>query len=443
MDVPMKSPPNIPTSMRLALALCMFPALAAAEPAPAEPPSSAQTLWAAHPTSAQLRQAGPPGGGRAVLRCQVDAAGAISACATVSETPSASGFGGAVAAMAPLYRLKPEAIATQAHEGVFTFSVSTFDLDTPGDWLRKPTPAQFAVVWPRAALHKGVGGQAILSCLSSTQGALFDCAVLEETPAGLGFGAAALALTPQFLMTPAKLKGQPVVAVINIPVTFKSNGRVYNPAFTPAVVSAAMAWTAAPSYADVAGVYPKAAAAAHLAGRATLLCGFDIFGHLDACRTIAEEPKGQGFGNAAHLLALRFRAPPKTPNGRPIGQAELQMPFTFDPAVLGQTKPPVGHAEWMVLPTAAQTQGAFGELIKAGVGTVRVTLECSVQQGGGLEDCSTVQETPAGKGVGPAALALSPQFKVSTWTMEGLPTVGGRIRVPVRFDGAGEPAAKP
>jgi hypothetical protein len=275
------------------------------------------------------------------------------------------------------------------------------------------------------------------------QGGLFDCVATSEEPAGMGFGAAALALTPQFLMKPAMLKGQPTLGVINIPIAFKGNGRAYNPAFTPAVVSAAMAWTEAPSYADVAALYPKAAAAAHLAGRATLLCGFDIFGHLDACRTIAEEPKGQGFGNAAHLLARRFKAPARTPNGRPIGQAELEMPFAFNPAVLSDAKPAIGHAEWVALPTPAQTDAAFGTLVRSGAGAMRVALECTVQQGGGLTDCAVASETPPGKGVGAAALALVPQFKVSTWTMEGLPTVGGRIRVPVRLEGTAEAAAKP
>jgi TonB family protein len=444
----MTSPPRIPTPLRLALAPLVLMALAAAAeptPTPEAQAPPARSPWATFPSRAVLRQAGPPGGARAVLRCHVDAAGALSACATVSETPSASGLGAALAAKPELFRLKPEAVAAQTQDGAITFSVGSFTFDTPADWLRKPTGKDLMSVWPRAAIRKGIGGSAIISCVIGAQGRLFDCVATSEEPAGMGFGAAALSLTPQFLMKPAMLKGQPVLSVINIPINFKSDGRVYNPAFTPAVVSAAMAWVAAPSYADVAALYPKAAAAAHLAGRATLLCGFDIFGHLDSCRTIAEEPKGQGFGNAAHLLARRFTAPTKTPNGRPIGQAELEMPFTFDPAVLGETKPPVGHAEWIALPTPAQTEAAFGPLAKAreGGGDMRVSLECTVQQGGGLADCAVASETPPGKGVGAAALSLAPQFKVSTWTMEGLPTVGGRIRVPVRLEGAPAPAPKP
>ncbi len=419
----------------LAVAATLTAARAADAPPPVKPETGA--IWASRPTQAQLRQAAPPGGARAVLRCHVEPAGTLSACTTLSETPSASGFGAAAAGMAPLFRLKPEAVAAETQDGAIVMSVGSFSFDTQPDWLRRPTQNELMAVWPRAALRKGVGGVASITCVVSTQGALFDCVTLREEPAGLGFGAAALALTPQFLMRPAKLKGEPVLSVINIPINFKTNGRVYTPVFTPAVITAAMAWPEAPSYADVAAVYPKAAAAAHLAGRATLLCGFDIFGHLDACRTIAEEPKGQGFGNAAHLLARRFKAPPKTPNGRPIGQAELEVPFVFDPAVLGSTKPPVGKAQWIELPSAAETEAAFGPLAKTGV--ARATLECTVQPGGGLADCAIAQEDPAGKGVGAAALSLAPKFKVSTWTMEGLPTVGGRIGVPIRLD----PTAKP
>lgn len=393
--------------------------------------ASLNTIWASHPSRAQIVQAGPPGGGRAVLRCHVETTGALSACATITESPAASGFGAAIAAMASLFRLKPEAVSSESQDGAITLSEDSFAADTQPTWLRQPTQRDLALVWPRAALRTGVSGSAVVSCLDSTQGALFDCVALQEQPAGMGFGSAALALTPQFLMTAAKLNGQPVLSVVNIPITFKADGRVYNPAFTPAVVSAAMAWLEAPTYADVAKLYPKSAGAAHIAGRATLLCGFDIFGHLDSCRTIAEEPKGQGFGNAAHLLTRRFLADRKTPAGRPIGQAELQIPFVFDPAVLGEAKPPIGKAVWVARPTAAQTQAALSDLIKTAGGAVRATFDCAVQQGGGLSDCVVVAENPAGKGAGAAALALASHFKVATWTLEGLPTVGGRIRVNV------------
>jgi hypothetical protein len=37
-------------------------------------------------------------------------------------------------------------------------------------------------------------------------------------------------------------------------------------------------------------------------------------------------------------------------------------------------------------------------------------------------------------GIGQAALALAPTFRLSTWTAEGLPVVGGAINIPLRYE---------
>jgi len=65
---------------------------------------------------------------------------------------------------------------------------------------------------------------------------------------------------------------------------------------------------------------------------------------------------------------------------------------------------------------------------------VRVTLVCDVQAGGSLSGCVVDRETPAGQGFGQAILALAPKFRVEPLSADGTPTVGGKVRVPVRFD---------
>lgn len=63
-----------------------------------------------------------------------------------------------------------------------------------------------------------------------------------------------------------------------------------------------------------------------------------------------------------------------------------------------------------------------------------------MQQGGSVSDCKVVTEDPAGQGVGQAALSLAPHFRLTTWTAEGLPTVGGTINIPLRYEpGKAEP----
>jgi periplasmic protein TonB len=67
-----------------------------------------------------------------------------------------------------------------------------------------------------------------------------------------------------------------------------------------------------------------------------------------------------------------------------------------------------------------------------------------VQAGGVLDQCSIVSEQPADKGVGAAAMTLSAAFRVTTWTAEGLPVVGGRVTIPIRYEpeAAAPPAPK-
>jgi hypothetical protein len=49
------------------------------------------------------------------------------------------------------------------------------------------------------------------------------------------------------------------------------------------------------------------------------------------------------------------------------------------------------------------------------------------------------RQSPPDVGFNKAALALSAIFQVTVWTDEGLPTVGGRITVPIRYE-AGDAA---
>jgi hypothetical protein len=436
-----------------ALAACGLLALAAdaaAQPAPA--PSPQASRWARIPTPDQIRKIRPPQvlqqGGRAVIRCHVDEAGALSGCATVTETPAGSGYGQGLASLAADFQMKPDRVKTEAPDGVVTLVDGMFRVDTPPDWLRKPTQNDVMVVWPKSAWARHLGGRAVIGCLISLQGALFDCVTLEESPARENFGAAAIALTPQFLMKPAKLKGEPVVSQVNIPINFvmppggggggrgaADEGRQTMPT--------AMAWAAAPSFADMAAAYPKKAREAHLSGHVTVACSFTRIGALVDCTTISEEPKGQGFGAAAHNLARQFRAPPEL-TVRALGLSNVQVPFTFDAAVLTETKPAIGKPQWAALPSADETSAAFSGVTKAGVGgTVRVMLACGVQPGGGVADCKVAREEPAGQGVGAAALSLAPRFKITTWTIEGLPTVGGEVNIPLRYEGQAKEAAAP
>lgn len=77
----------------------------------------------------------------------------------------------------------------------------------PGDapevvWVRQAHRSSILDVWPRAARAAGVSGSVVLRCQPRPNGSIGDCEVIEETPAGQGFGEAALRLVRYYRASP-------------------------------------------------------------------------------------------------------------------------------------------------------------------------------------------------------------------------------------------------
>jgi TonB family protein len=350
--------------------------------------------------------------------------GEMVGCQVAKETSPGDGFGQAAVDLAQKHRAAP-----QATESIVELAYEWWPpLDKQPDWLKRPNAEDLAAVWPAAAWKAGKGGKATISCLVTVHGLLMDCIVLSESPGGMGFGASAIALTPQFVMRPGTRNGQPTPSSVRIPVDFASPGVIGGNPMAKRMLPVIQAWPEAPSYADVVAIYPQKAKAEKRGGLATVACEVRKTGRLEVCNILVEQPTGQGFGRAARELARKFYVETKGPDGKVQDDLAVQLSFAFDPAMLDT--PLVGKPSWIALPPIEDFDAAFGALMLQA--TARAQLDCEVVQGGSLKDCKMLSES--NPGVGAAALALAPKFKLSTWTAEGLPTVGGRVRVPIRFD---------
>ncbi len=93
-------------------------------------------------------------------------------------------------------------------------------------------------------------------------------------------------------------------------------------------------WLVVPSADDLGRYYPKAAAAAAISGRVTLVCWVETDTTVTGCRVQAEDPPGLGFGAAALLTASVFRLSPQTVNGIPT-PSEVRVPVYFNIDAIG------------------------------------------------------------------------------------------------------------
>lgn len=201
-------------------------------------------------------------------------------------------------------------------------------------------------------------------------------------------------------------------------------------------------WLERPTAPDFARHYPPRALEQRIEARVELDCTSAADGRL-SCSVASEEPKGWEFGDATLRLASLFRLAPTTRTGEASAGRSLRLPVMWRiqeaAAAVGPgeiEQPVVGelvtNPRWLEQPSARDFERHYPRDAAARGLEGRALLECSVLRDGRL-NCSLVSEEPAGAGFGDAALRLSSSFRAAPTTVDGVATVGRRVRIPLLF----------
>jgi TonB family protein len=384
--------------------------------------------------------------GSAVLHCRVLATGQATECLADQADPAGFGFDAAALAIVPSLKLSPQTVdGKPVNAGRFNVRIRFSAPPEPPVFLKRATQRDIQGAWPSAAFAKGVRGSASLVCDVNARGMMERCEVERETPPGMGFGAAGIALTPQFLVKPAIKNGVPV-PVSGFQMTIRwddptdggntgthlkgSQAQSYK-------VYSVAPWTTVPTRADIARAFPAKVLADKTGGRVTQRCTISATGALSSCDVVAIQPRGMGFDAAARTLIKAFRTD-VTADGVDLVRSKVDVTIDFDPALLDPAMQADGFEitgpQAVTTVTAKTIEAAFPAVARsAGLKTGRALVECLVGLDGRMKDCKVALQTPDQMGFGAAALGLAGQIRLVAWSQTGNTLAGGKMRLPFVF----------
>ena len=396
-----------------------------------------EAVRAAYPDAAINRRVG----GVALVDCGVTTKGATEDCKLISETPPDLSLGSAALKLTAKFAFTPAAGPNGPVAARLRFPVVFGWPDdapgwTPPDWEKKPTADAIHALWPRQAMLAGVGGVAKMNCNVNVHGSAENCKVVSETPPNMGFGAAALALTPEFLFRPARVRGEPVPSPVVVPIKFESAPPVEaSPTLGNFITLLNRPeWTSAPSFAQVGAAYPRAGGGAP--GYVALRCAVKKEGTIHACDVLREEPAGKGFARAALSLVPRFSLLIDPAAAALHRSMQVNLPIRLiDPASAAFAARAIGEPAWTRVVDPAQAQALFPREASAkGLRTGVGVASCTIAADGALTECSPRPGRPDKVGFSEAAVTVAKIMQMSLWTQEGGPVAGASVSIPVRFN---------
>lgn len=163
--------------------------------------------WSRVPSDAEIAAVWPAkaheDSGDARLYCGLNVQGRLIKCSLSDENPDKQGFGKAALALTDKFQARVDPSAKddlprlKVDISVHFARASAARPDVTLDWVALPNPAKTAGLYPAEAAKAGVAtGVGQVDCRVGEDGALGDCKLVGEEPAGLGFGSAALAAAP-------------------------------------------------------------------------------------------------------------------------------------------------------------------------------------------------------------------------------------------------------
>lgn len=379
------------------------------------------------------------------LNCTADAGGRLSGCKVTKEEPAGLGFGDAALGLSAKDRVKVKddngaAIIGRRFERSYSFLAPG---DSNPDWLTKPSAGQLMGVFPVAARDRPpANARATIVCKVNEEGFLRDCKVDHQTPENMGFGAAALALSPLFRLKPKIRGGKPVETEVTIPVAWAGFENMPMPSGPVKSLVLDPPWTSTPSTAQVRAAWPADAKGA-VTGQVALRCNLNKTGGLTFCSVLSEIPTGKGFGKAARSLSPNFRVAFAPDQVKTLSSYTVDVPFRFrDPASPDTRK--ITAPKWTRTMTPEGMALAYPQAaIKAGVKTGLGVVGCVVDIRGELTDCQVRHEDPVGLDFGAAAIEAAKLMAMNPWSKEGEPLDGLPIVLPIRFNWQEAAAAPP
>jgi protein TonB len=93
----------------------------------------------------------------------------------------------------------------------------------------------------------------------------------------------------------------------------------------------------------------------------------------------------------------------------------------------------IERPDWISMPSHADMADWMPDKAKENHVDGSVAIVCDVTAAGTLEKCVVAQEDPPNYGFGKAALKVARKFKMKPQSLDGQPTAGAQVTVPLRF----------